>query len=50
MLQLPRWRVMVVLAATLLAILFSVPNVIPQSALSTLLTQTKAMTYTSTDV
>src|SRR5678816_3929268 len=36
MLQLPRWRVIVVLMATFLAILFSIPNVIPQSALSTL--------------
>lgn len=36
MLQLPRWRVIVVIVATLLAILFSVPNVIPASTLATL--------------
>ncbi|MDB5453683.1 MAG: secD, partial [Caulobacteraceae bacterium] len=36
MLQLPRWRVIVVLVATLLAIVFSVPNVLPASTLQSL--------------
>jgi preprotein translocase subunit SecD len=33
MMQLPRWRVIVVLAALLLAIVFSVPNIVPASTL-----------------
>src|SRR4051812_12399605 len=36
MLQLPRWRVITVLIATVLAILFSVPNLIPADTLKTL--------------
>src|SRR4051794_38444664 len=36
MMQLPRWRVIVVLVATLLAIAFSVPNIVPAKTLKSL--------------